>query len=203
MGLISSSTPSLWAIYFASSMSLPTYSVVPELTSWNSQGAKSGEVPRTIFPASMICASSPSALILATASRVPFSAPASPAASVSSPAASVSSASAAVVSSASVSSASVSAAVVSAAVVSAAVVSSAPPEHPVIAAIIAAAVAARIKFFFFIIIHSPLFLFRKRIGCFRCPFDSRLLMLICIIVYNYTFVKRFFAFFLILFYFYA
>ena len=201
MGLISSSTPSLWAIYFASSISLPTYSVVPELTSWNSQGAKSGEVPRTIFPASMICASSPSALILSTASRVPFSAPASPAASVSSPAASVSSASAAVVSS--VSSASVSAAVVSAAVVSAAVVSSAPPEHPVIAAIIAAAVAARIKFFFFIIIHSPLFLFRKRIGCFRCPFGSRLLMLICIIVYNYAFVKRFFAFFLILFYFYA
>ena len=201
MGLISSSTPSLWAIYFASSISLPTYSVVPELTSWNSQGAKSGEVPRTIFPASMICASSPSALILATASRVPFSAPASPAASVSSPAASVSSASAAVVSS--VSSASVSAAVVSAAVVSAAVVSSAPPEHPVIAAIIAAAVAARIKFFFFIIIHSPLFLFGRRIGCFRRPFDSRLLMLICIIVHNYTFVKRFFAFFLILFYFYA
>ena len=54
IALISSSTPSFSAMYFASSMSEPTYCASPLLRSSNSSGAKSGLVASTSLPDSRI-----------------------------------------------------------------------------------------------------------------------------------------------------
>ena len=134
IGLISSSTPSFSAMYFASSTSAPTYSVVPLLTSLNSHGAKSGDVPIVIFPAAR------------TFPRWPFGSTFSSAFKEPSAAAAASVLSASFDSDAVVASAVVSAAVVAAAVVS--VVLELP--HPVRAAMTAAVVIAKTMFFFII-----------------------------------------------------
>ena len=135
IGLISSSTPSFSAMYFASSTSAPTYSVVPLLTSLNSHGAKSGDVPIVIFPAARTFPRWPFGSTFSSAFKEPSAVAAASVLSASFD-------SAAVVASAVV----VSAAVVAAAVVS--VVLELP--HPVRAAMTAAVVIAKTMFFFII-----------------------------------------------------